>query len=336
MKNAELKIFAGPDSLDDFNIDEVYEIAEMKAKGKQAVFGARTVGLKSRTNFDAVNSEKGFMGFDFDAIMKNFNIFGQGGNSDDLVELPTVQMAEKIYNDTGLVASSEIMLPAIQLACIKKSFADKPIMVWNSAVDQLGWHLRQMAGFAEEHSWSVGIKNGKWLGEDFAVAESPSYEGKTNIEVVWDGLANYASLAPEINLIQRGCTLPLDKNAPMTGDYHKNNVSDLPMFRNLPMHYTAKRTKKRHADNAKVSMFFDPSHSIGPKLRDKIVDLTVEAMKMKVSDDEFLYDGVLIEVGTAKCDTHQHITLPEFQDMLDQLAEFRTLVGTEQTLANKA
>ena len=122
MKNSELRIFAGPDSLDDFNIDEVYEIAEMKAKGKQAVYGARTVGLKSRTNFDKVNSEAGFMGYDFDAIMKNFDIFGKGGNADDLTPLPTVEMAAKLYKDTGLIPSTEIMLPAIQLACIKKIF----------------------------------------------------------------------------------------------------------------------------------------------------------------------------------------------------------------------
>ncbi|MFK7900394.1 MAG: hypothetical protein AB8B61_06520 [Cyclobacteriaceae bacterium] len=335
MKNPELKIFAGPDSLDDFNIDEVYQIAEMKANGKQAVFGTRTVGLKSRTNFDGVNSDGGFMGYDFDAIMKNFDIFGNGGNADDLVPLPTVQMAEKIYKDTGLMCSTEIMLPAIQLTCIKKSFADSPFMVWNSAVDQLGWHLRQMGGFAQEHGWSVGIKNGKWLGEDYTTAESPKFEGKTNIEVVWDGLANYASLAPEVNMIQRGCTLPLPEGLEMTGDYHKSNVTDLPLFRSLPVHYMAKRTKIRHAGDAKVNMYFDPSHSVGPKLRDKIVDLTVEAMKMKVSENEYLYDGVLIESGTAKCDTHQHITVAETQELIDRLAEFRTLVGAGETVVKQ-
>ena len=74
MKNSGLRIFAGPDSLDDYNIDEVYQIAEMKGNGKQAVYGARTVGLKSRTNFDGDNSSAGFMGYDFNAIMKNFDI----------------------------------------------------------------------------------------------------------------------------------------------------------------------------------------------------------------------------------------------------------------------
>lgn len=309
MKNSELRIFAGPDSLDDFNIDEVYEIAEMKAKGKQAVYGARTVGLKSRTNFDKVNSAAGFMGYDFEAIMKNFDIFGKGGNADDLTPLPTVEMAAKLYKDTGLIPSTEIMLPAIQLACIKKSFANEPFMVWNSAVDQLGWHIRQMAGFAQEHGWIVGLKNGKWLGEEYDIAEDPEYTGKVSIETVWDGLIDYSSRAPETVLIQRGCDLPAK------GQY-----------RNLPIHQTAKRTKVRHADK-NTKLFFDPSHSLGPKMRDQMVEETVKAMKMKIDEETFLYDGILIEVGTAKCDTLQHITLPEMQNMIDELAEFRDLAG---------
>ncbi len=315
MKNPEVKIYAGPDSLDDFNIEELYEMAAIKSNGKEALYGARTVGLKSRTNFDINNSDEGFMGYDFEAIMENFNIFGHGGNADDLVPLPTIVMAEKLYKDTGLIPSSEIMLPAIQLACIKKSFANDPFLVWNSAVDQLGWHIRQMAGFAEEHGWIVGLKNGKWLGEEYKKAEKEDFQGKTSIETVWDGLVNYASIAEEVILIQRGCDLPAK------GEY-----------RNLPIHYTAMRTKRRHQDK-KVGAYFDPSHSLGPKMRDQIVEKTVEAMKLKVSKDEYLYDGVLIEVGTAKCDTHQHITLVELQELVDQISDFRILSGRREAIA---
>lgn len=309
MKNPEVKIFAGPDSLDDYNIEEVYRIAEIKAHGEPAITGARTVGLKSRTNFDIHNSDKGFMGYDFEAIMKNFNIFGHGGNADDLVPLPTVEMSDKLYKDTGLMPSTEIMLPAIQLACIKKSFANDPFLVWNSAVDQLGWHIRQMAGFAKEHGWAVGLKNGKWLGEEYKKAERADFKGKTSIETVWDGLVNYASIAPEVVLIQRGCDLP------SKGEY-----------RNLPIHHTAMRTKQRHQEE-NVKLYFDPSHSLGPKMRDQIVDKTVEAMQMKIDDENYLYDGILIEVGTAKCDTHQHISVDELHELVDRLAEFRTLAG---------
>lgn len=317
MKNPEVKIFAGPDSLDDYNLDEVYRMAEIKTDAKPALYGARTVGLKSRTNFDRENTDKGFMGFDFEAIMQNFNIFGHGGNAEDLVPLPTVEMAEKLYKDTGLIPSSEIMLPAIQLACIKKSFASDPFLVWNSAVDQLGWHIRQMAGFAEEHGWMVGLKNGKWLGEEYKRAENPDFAGKTSIETVWDGLVNYASIADEVALIQRGCDLPAK------GEY-----------RNLPIHYTALRTKKRHQDK-NVTLYFDPSHSLGPKMRDQIVDKTVEAMQMKMDDDQYLYDGLLIEVGTAKCDTHQHISVQELQELVDRIADFRVLSGRRKKVSAK-
>lgn len=312
MLDADIKIFAGPDSLDDYNIEEVYRIAELEANGTPAIYGARTVGLKSRTNFDRQNTDAGFMGYDFEAIMQNFNIFGHGGNADDLVPLPTVEMAEKLYKETGLIASSEIMLPAIQLACIKKSFANDPFLVWNSAVDQLGWHVRQMAGFAEEHGWTVGLKNGKWLGEEYEVSESEGFTGKTSIETVWDGLVNYSLLAPETILIQRGCDLPAK------GEY-----------RNLPIHQAAKRTKLRHLDK-NVQLYFDPSHSLGPKMRDQIVDKTVEAMQMKLNEDQYLYDGILIEVGTAKCDTHQHISVAELAELVDRLSEFRKLAGRRE------
>jgi hypothetical protein len=309
MQNKELKIIAGPDSIDDYNIKEIYQIADIKVNGKKAIFGTRTVGLKSRTGFDEKNSDSGFMGFDFDVIMRNFDIFGLGGTADDLKPLPSIDMAEKIYRDTGLLCSTEIMLPAIQLACIAKSFKFKPFMIWNPSVDQLGWHVRQMAGFAGEYGWTVGLKNGKWLGEDYEIAEDPNFTGTTSIEKVWSGLVDYAKLAPETILIQRGCDLP------RKGQY-----------RNLPIHQTAKRTKLA---NPGISLYYDPSHTLGPNMRNEIVKNTIEAMKMKIDENTYLYDGILIEAGTAKCDTHQHITVKELEEMANELAQFRDLVGRE-------
>ncbi len=307
IQNKELRVIAGPDSIDDYNIKEIYEIADIQVAGKKAIFGTRTVGLKSRTGFDSSNSEESFMGYDFDVIMRNFNIFGLGGTADDLKPLPSIQMAEKIYEDTGMLCASEIMLPAIQLACIAKSFKFKPFMCWNPSVDQLGWHVRQIAGFAEEYGWTVGLKNGKWLGEDYEVAENPEFKGETSIEKVWNGLVSYASIAPETVLIQRGCDLP------RKGQY-----------RNLPIHYTAQRTKLK---NPGIKLYYDPSHALGPKMRDEIVSNTLEAMEMKINEQNFLYDGILIEVGTAKCDTHQHISIQELRDLVNQLSEFRDLVA---------
>ena len=309
-----LKIIAGPDGIDHYNINEIYEIANIEFNGKKAIFGTRTVGLKSRTGFDKNNTDKGFMGLDFDNIMRNFNVFGLGGTTDDLKPLPSVDMAAQIHKDTNMLCCTELMLPAIQLACIAKSFKFKPFMVWNPAVDQLGWHIRQMAGFAEEYDWTIGLKNGKWIGEEYELVETEEYEGKTSIETCWDGLIDYASIAPETVIINRGVDVPRKG-----------------IFRNLPIHQTAKRTKIRNILEGKnIKCYFDPSHSLGPKMRDQIVAYTVEAMKTTIQIDGVempLYDGILIEVGTAKCDTHQHITVAELKIMCEQLGEFRELVG---------
>jgi hypothetical protein len=306
------RIIAGPDSLDERNLAEAYEIANYKINGLPTCYGVRTVGLKSRTNFDPLNTPEGFMGHDFEAIMENFDIFGYGGNRDKLIQLPTVLMASQLYKATGVQCCTEVMLPAIQLACIAREFKYEPFMVWNPAVDQLGWHIRQMAGFAKEYGWTVGLKNGKWLGVDYAVAETEVYSGKTSIEVVWDGLVNWASIAPEVVLIHRGCDLP-DK-----GDY-----------RNLPVHNTAKRTKLR---NPNTKLMFDPSHSLGPKMREEIGLMTIEAMKMKYPDDTYVYDGALLEVGTSLCDTFQHLSVGEYKKMVKTISEFRELENSPNKL----
>jgi len=73
-------------------------------------------------------------------------------------------------------------------------------------------------------------------------------------------------------------------------------------------------------------MFFDPSHSYGPKLRSHIVGAVTEAMRMKISGSDFLYDGVLIEVGTSKTDTDQHITVKELSGLVSVLSTFRDLM----------
>jgi hypothetical protein len=302
---SKCRIIAGPDSLDERNITEAYEIAEYKINGLSTCYGVRTVGLKSRTNFDPGNSPSGFMGHDFEAIMENFDIFGYGGNRDDLIQLPTVKMAQKLFQATGVQCATEIMLPAIQCACIARLFKFDPFMAWIPAVDQLGWHARQIAGFAKEYGWTVGLKNGKWLGEDYVTAESDSFTGKTSIEVVWDGLVDWSSIAPEVVLIHRGCDLP-DK-----GDY-----------RNLPIHNTAKRTKLR---NPGTKLLFDPSHSLGPKMREEIVGLTILAMKMMYPDGSYVYDGVMLEVGTSLCDTFQHLSVGEYKKMVKSISEFREL-----------
>ena len=58
-------------------------------------------------------------------------------------------------------------------------------------------------------------------------------------------------------------------------------------------------------------------------MRDHIVEGTIEAMKMKDEDENFLYDGILIEVGDSVTDTYQHITVQELKDMVTELSKFR-------------
>ena len=78
-------------------------------------------------------------------------------------------------------------------------------------------------------------------------------------------------------------------------------------------------------------MYFDPSHSYGPKLRDQIVEGTIEAMAMRDGQD-FLYNGILIETGTSKTDTNQHISLEELEAMTKELGTFRNLRTPEKVV----
>ncbi len=301
MKNRLLTIIAGPCSIDDDNIGDVYDIADIEVAGKRAVAGARIVGLKSRTKY----SPSVYMGVDHEAYLKNCELMLSGSfKREDSVPLPSVEIAKRVFRDTGLLIASEIVDPAVQLPQYDGEFGRK-FMPWNPAVNQLGWHVRIMSRFAEKNNWHIGIKNGKWIGDDISVAESLDGEVNTPIESVWSGLVSYAGERPlETVLIHRG----VDVHG--KGDY-----------RNIPIHGVSARVKKKTG----CLLYFDPSHICGPRMRDEIVSATIDAMKMKLSDDEYLYDGVLVEVGNSKTDTHQHISVKELKDMLIGVSEFRDL-----------
>jgi 3-deoxy-D-arabino-heptulosonate 7-phosphate (DAHP) synthase len=167
------------------------------------------------------------------------------------------------------------------------------LLIWNPAVNQLGWPMLDMSLYAKKNHWLLGIKNGKWH----------------SMEKTWLGLSRYNLFSPEetknqLVFIHRGVE-SVDK-----GD-----------FRSLPVHEVAKKIKL--STGAKI--FFDPSHSYGPKLRDRIVEGTVEAMGIKSSDNSYLYDGILIEVGTSITDTAQHISVAELDELCWRLAKFRNL-----------
>lgn len=72
-------------------------------------------------------------------------------------------------------------------------------------------------------------------------------------------------------------------------------------------------------------LFFDPSHSLGPKMKEKIVPETIKAMKLKINEKEYLYDGILIEVGKSETDSEQHISIDDLKYLIEKIAEFRSL-----------
>lgn len=284
----ELTIIAGPCSVDENNMHEVLEIAKIKAKGTRAIAGTRVVGLKSRT---ALSVDGKNMGIDFPVFMRNLHKSMDGVSPKEFEEPPSVALARTIREETGLMIATEVMNPMVQLPSFESEIFRDNVLIWSPAVSQLGWPAMNMALFAKRNGWHVGIKNGKWH----------------SMEKTWKGLSSYVDAHVEkekVVMIQRGVEVP-----------------EKGQFRSLPVHDSAVRMK----DNG-MRIFFDPSHSFGPKLRDKIVDGTVEAMKMKTASGQFVYDGVLVEVGTSVTDTEQHITVSELDELCGRLAEFRLLV----------
>ena len=64
-------------------------------------------------------------------------------------------------------------------------------------------------------------------------------------------------------------------------------------------------------------------------MREKILPATLKAMKIKISENEFLYDGILIEAGTSKTDSEQHISIKELKELVKELSKFRKILGRE-------
>lgn len=48
---------------------------------------------------------------------------------------------------------------------------------------------------------------------------------------------------------------------------------------------------------------------------------------MMIDEENYLYDGALIEVGRSKTDTEQHITIEELDYLCQQITKFRELVA---------
>lgn len=296
-----LKIIAGPCSVNVNNVKELHEIAGFNKGQKKVIYGVRVVGLKSRTEFK--NSPE-YMGMDFEVHEKLSNELLNGNyqlNPKDIY--PSVEIAKEIASKNPyLIIASEMVDPVLQVPVFAENIG-KNFLPWNPSVEQLGWTINIIGKFAKKYDLSVGIKNAKNLG--ISAKDSEENNKTAPMEKVWKGLATYTGIHEDKNrifMIQRGVDDP-DK-----GDY-----------RNLPVHQCARRVK----ESSGYQMLFDPSHSCGPKRRDKIVEETIEALKLKCEDGQFVYDGALIEVGTSTTDTEQHITINELSNLIDEVSKFR-------------
>ncbi len=300
VKNSELSIIAGPCSISEKNFKALYELSTLEVKdhegkARRAIAGVRIVGVKSRTSY---SYNEGAMGYDSKALVENLEIFAAGGGLKDMKMLPSVDMAREFIEKTGLLVASEIVSPLIQIPLCAKLLRNYELLLWTPAVVQLGWSLLEMYEASKENKWTLGVKNPKWVGKEV--------NGLTSMEKTWLGMGSYVPFIHKVIYIQRGVDIP-----------------ESGLYRNAPAHESAMKMKKRTG----MKMYFDPSHSFGPKLRDKIVDGTVEAMKMMVSENEYLYDGILIEAGHSETDTEQHITHKELQTLAGLLAQFRILAS---------
>lgn len=299
----DLSIIAGPCSITPENTEEIInEIAPITTPdGSLAIYGTRVVGLKSRT---ALSTTGDGMGIDFD-IVNQCLILSE--NERKKFSLPSVELAEKIAKETGLLIAAEIMMPHIQLPFYeRKEILRGNFLPWNPAVEQLGWNLLEMGNYVQRNNWNIGIKHGKFLGKDpLEIANHPDYKGETALEKVLLGLTTFIPKHDgELIIIHRGVDVPRHADQ-----------------RNALAHEIMKRVKRKASE---AQMYFDPTHSIGPKLKHTIIDETISAMKLQ-SGNKFLYDGILIEAGTSPTDAGEHLTIDELKYLVKELSAFRKL-----------
>jgi len=300
MRNKQVKIIAGPCSIDKNNISDINDIINIKINNKRVISGVRVVGLKSRT---LLNSSGEGMGMDYDNYMYNLGVLCNGGNPTQFKDLPSILIAKELQDKYGVSIATEVMDPSIQMPLFEKYLKTGKFMPWNPSVNQLGWTLLHMSKYCKRNNWLLGIKNSKNLGIDLKSSEEDNIEAP--LEKVWAGLSDYADLAIGNKiLIHRGVDTP-----------DKGN------FRNVVVHNLAKTVKLATG----CKLYFDPSHSYGAKLRDEIPQAIVDSLKMQINDENYLYDGILVEVGNSKTDTEQHITVKELEDVLKNVSNTRIL-----------
>jgi hypothetical protein len=299
----DLEVIAGPCSLNPERIAELYEISEITVPDgrdgtMRGVSMIRCVGLKSNTFHDPTGHRAGIDSKVIEQVILT-------GSSDEVP--PSVLFAEQFVKETGTGIAAEIMLPGIQLPFYEGRIPKGLFMPWNPSVNQLGWNVREMAHFASRNGYPIGLKNPKWLDLPLKQVNDLGNTISTTMERTWLGLASYASsLGCHVNFIHRGV-----------------DVSEKGEYRNAPVHEVVRRLARMVPD---AGRYLDPSHILGPKLRDDIVRFIIKAMQMTVNGS-YLYTGLLVEAGTSVTDTDQHITVDELRLVLREISKFRKLAG---------
>ncbi len=247
------------------------------------VDGVRCVGLKS------VTSPRPFMGID-----RDWYFGGCRGTP------PSVKLARKIVKETGKHIAFEVMDNKQLAPLLYDPVFENRVFLWNPAIMQLGWPLFRAARLAASQGWAIGLKNPKWSGEpELELTPDTTLD---NGEKTWWGNAKFVEeggIKPV--MIQRGIE--------GAGKYP---------YRNIPNHAASACMR-----TLGYEVWIDPSHIFGKALRDEIVERTLEALELRLDDGRYLYDGLLVEVGTSQTDTDQHITIEELEGLIEAIKRQR-------------
>src|ERR1700722_10401174 len=198
IKNAEVTLIAGPCSINEKNIREVYSLSEMEVKNRfgemqRALTGVRIVGVKSRTGY---TEKEGSMGIDREVFVNNMRTYASGGGIKDMKMLPSIQMSDEFIRKTGMIVATEIVAPLIQVPLCDKVLKDHELLLWTPAVLQIGWNLMEMYECSKRNAWKLGIKNPKWVGKES--------DGLNSMEKTWLGIGTYVPQIHDIIYIHRG------------------------------------------------------------------------------------------------------------------------------------
>ncbi len=311
--NTNLEIWAGPCSVNANNLSELFQIADLRVRTRQGemqrgVRGSRVVGLKSRTEKQNTSDQAGM---DLAVYTLNQDILYSGGSIHDLITPPSVLIAKELVATTGVMVLTEIMDPWVQMPTyVRAQIPPKQALFWNPAVMQLGFPLSVMARFASDNEWDIGIKNGKWLGEDLAVANSPDCQTPTSMETTWSGLETFAVTNGRVFFIERGVDVP-----------GKGRM------RNAATPEVSRRVKNR----THGLLAYDASHEFGPNYSEnEIIAGIIAAIQMLDQNGGYLYHAVLLEVGNSTTDKGQHISIDGLQYLTQEAAKIRDLVPPKE------